>query len=74
MELQTTNKATFRGTKGKAASQKHEKKIEGPKPIQQSSSYKAQFVDWKNGKNDIFHEKHPQFPYYSLPFQGDSTY
>ena len=39
-----------------------------------SSSYKASFVNWKNGSEDVFHEKHPQFPYYSLPFNGNSTY
>jgi len=38
------------------------------------SSYQAAFPNWDNGKNDVFHEKHPQYPYYSLPFKGDSTY
>ena len=27
-----------------------------------------------NGQNDIFHEKHPQYPFYSLPFKGESNY
>ena len=27
-----------------------------------------------NGRNDIFHEKAPVFPFYSLPFRGDSYY
>jgi hypothetical protein len=32
------------------------------------------FPNWKNGQNDIFHEKHPQYPFYSLPFKGESNY
>ena len=74
MECKTTNKAVFTGAKGKAASIKKDVKHEVPKPVQTSSSYKASFVDWNNGKNDIFHEKHPQYPYYSLPFQGQTSY
>jgi len=38
------------------------------------SSYQASFPNWENGKNDVFHEKSPQYPYYSLPFKGNSTY
>jgi hypothetical protein len=34
----------------------------------------ASFPNWDNGKKDIFHEKTPQYPVYSLPFQGTSTY
>ena len=74
MDCTTTNKATFRGKKGSAALPKHEVIDSAPKPIQQSSSYKASFVDWKNGREDVFHEKSPQYPYYSLPFNGASTY
>jgi len=47
---------------------------EPPKPTPQVSSYKASFPNWENGNNDVFHEKHPQYPFYSLPFQGSSTY
>ena len=32
------------------------------------------FPNWQNGKQDIFHEKHPQYPFYSLPFKGESNY
>lgn len=39
-----------------------------------TSSYNAEFPNWNNGKNDVYHEKHPQFPYYSLPFKGASSY
>ena len=59
MDLQTTNKNTYRGTKGKAAEPKHEIVNEAPKPIQHSSSYKSSFVNWNNGKDDVFHEQHP---------------
>ena len=34
----------------------------------------ASFPNWNNGKKDIFIEKSPQYPVYSLPFQGESTY
>lgn len=43
-------------------------------PVQKTSSYAAEFPNWKNGLKDVYHEKHPQFPYYSLPFKGDSSY
>ena len=43
-------------------------------PMVAMSSYSAGFPNWKNGKQDIYHEKHPQFPYYSLPFKGNSNY
>jgi hypothetical protein len=38
------------------------------------SSYAKSFPNWKNGQGDIFHEKHPQYPFYSLPFKGNSQY
>jgi len=74
MDLYTTNKAAFKGEKAEKPKPKQGELQQTPKPIQQSSSYKACFVDWKNGRDDVFHEKHPQFPYYSLPFNGNSTY
>lgn len=74
MDLETTNKTKYRGQKGERPQPKVADIVEPPKPIQQTSSYKASFPNWENGKNDIFHEKHPQFPYYSLPFNGGSTY
>ena len=74
MDLVTTNKTRFKGEKGERAQPKKREVVEAPKPIQQTSSYHASFPNWDNGKNDIFHEKHPQYPYYSLPFNGGSTY
>jgi len=32
------------------------------------------YPNWRNGNADVFHEKHPQYPIYSLPFRGDSQY
>ena len=54
------------------------KKIRRPdgeaKPIMGQSSYQKAFPNWRNGQNDVFHEKHPQYPFYSLPFKGESNY
>ena len=44
------------------------------KPILAQSSYMKNFPNWRNGEGDIFHEKHPQYPFYSLPFKGESQY
>jgi hypothetical protein len=74
MDMMTTNKTKFRGEKGLRAEPKHQEIVEPPKPIQGFSSYNASFPNWDNGKNDVFHEKHPQYPYYALPFKGTSTY
>lgn len=74
MDLSTTNKTKFLGKKGERAAPKINELIETAKPTAQTTSYHASFPNWDNGKNDIFHEKHPQYPYYALPFAGDSTY
>ena len=44
------------------------------KPIQVTSCYGAAFPNWHNGKNDVFHEKHPQYPVYQVPFRAQSSY
>lgn len=74
MDMATTNKSKFRGEKGERASRKVNEIVEPAKPTQKTSSYNAAFPNWDNGKNDVFHEKEPQYPYYSLPFNGGSTY
>ena len=74
MDLETTNKTKYKGDKGERAQPRVTEVVDTKRPIQQTSSYHASFPDWDNGKNDIFHEKHPQYPYYSLPFNGGSTY
>lgn len=43
-------------------------------PLAKMSHYGLEFPNWKNGGGDIYHEKQPQYPYYSLPFKGDSSY
>jgi len=74
MDLSTTHKTNYLGKKGIKDLPKHKEIVGPPKPIVNTSSYKASYPDWDNGKDDIFHEKHPQYPFYSLPFQGESTY
>ena len=43
------------------------------KPIIGASAYAKAFPNWQNGPGDVFYEKQPQYPYYSLPFKGEST-
>jgi hypothetical protein len=38
------------------------------------SSYSANFLNWEISKHGILHEKKPQYPVYSLPFKGESSY
>ena len=38
-----------------------------------TSTFKANYPNWKNGENDVFHEREPQYPVYSLPFRGKTT-
>ena len=74
MDLQTTTGKTF--TKFKVIPKQKEAKrhIDEGKPILAYSSYTKAFPNWQNGQNDIFHEKEPQYPFYSLPFHGESYY
>lgn len=74
MDLKTTNMNSYKGKAGIKTLPKHKELAEPKKPIVQTSSYKASFPDWENGHDDVFIEKHPQYPYYSLPFAGESTY
>jgi len=74
MEMATTTNAVHNGEKGEKAKQKHPEVLKMKKPVQESSCYAAAFPNWDNGKQDIFHEKHPQYPYYAVPFRGESSY
>lgn len=74
MDLATTHKTRFLGEKGEKVPPKQDVIQGPPKPISMTTSYGASFPNWDNGKNDVFHEKHPQYPYYALPFNGGSTY
>lgn len=74
MDLGTTSQKTYKNfqviPKKKALKQVDDLK----KPILGESAYQKSFPNWKNGNADIFHEKHPQYPFYSLPFKGESNY
>lgn len=74
MDLGTTHGNAFTGRKGFPAEPVDRRVVEEPKPICAMSSYMASFPNWDNGKKDIFHERHPQYPVYSIPFAGESTY
>ena len=74
MDMATTQKTSFKGYSVQPSEKKLRSAPKNDAPMQQSSSYQAGFPNWKNGSNDIYHEKHPQFPYYSLPFKGNSNY
>lgn len=73
METSTQNKTTY--TNFKVLPPKRELKPipKSDAPAQKMSHYMAEFPNWQNG-GDIYHERHPQYPYYSIPFRGDSTY
>lgn len=74
MEMATTSKSDFKGAKGERAKSRKQPAPQEEKPIAGLSSYQANFPNWENGKNDVFHERHPQYPFYSLPFRGSSSY
>jgi hypothetical protein len=74
MDLHTTTGDTFKGRKGQAAQQMERRVVEEHKPIAAMSSYQASFPNWQNGKNEPWIEKAPQYPVYSIPFAGESTY
>lgn len=74
MEVQTTAKEVYRGDKGEKATLRKQETLKEDKPIVTQSSYQKNFPNWENGKADVFHEKHPQYPFYSMPFRGESSY
>ena len=74
METNTTNKTTFKNFKCDPKKKKLRLHENENKPILGHSSYAKAFPNWRNGHNDIFHEKSPQYPFYSLPFKGESSY
>ena len=74
MDLQTTQRQVHDGSFGKRADLINFDHELGERPMQLNSSYKMNYPNWKNGNADVFHEKHPQYPIYWLPFRGDSQY
>jgi len=59
MERATTTKEVHDGRKGKAAEPKHREQLKEDRELQKTSAYSSQFPNWKNGNQDIFHEKSP---------------
>jgi len=59
METNTTNKTNFKDFKCEPKKKKIRLADNEHKPILGQSSYAKAFPNWRNGQNDIFHEKHP---------------
>jgi len=59
MDLGTTSGKAYKNFK--VGPHVKEKRVHNDeqKPIVAFSSYQKSFPNWKNGQNDIFHEKHP---------------
>jgi len=57
MDLKTTMKEVFQGKKGEKANPKALITEPDERPIQKTSMYQANYPNWQNGKNDVFHEK-----------------
>ena len=74
MDLNTTTLSTFKNFDVKPNRKAPRLATNDNKPILGQSSYMKSFPNWQNGNQDIFHEKHPQYPFYSLPFKGESNY
>jgi hypothetical protein len=74
MDLSTTCKNHFKTFKVEKEAKKVSRNTKVQAPIMGRSCYAQEFPNWKNGQEDIYHEKRPQFPYYSLPFAGRSSY
>jgi hypothetical protein len=74
MEQATTNTSAFKAFKIQVPKRELKVVPKNDAPASKMSHYQAEFPNWQNGKNDIYHERHPQYPYYSLPFKGDSNY
>lgn len=74
MESKTTTKEDFKGLMGEKSNSKIQILQSEKKPTIKYSSYQANYPNWKNGHNDVFHEKEPQYPIYSVPFRGASSY
>ena len=72
--LYTTQKLAFKGKQEKQERPQEVKHIEPHKPMQKETSYAKNFPSWNNGHYDVFHEKHPQYPYYEVRHRGNSHY
>jgi len=59
MDLSTTNGTYYKGFQVKPLSKEQKAVQQSDAPCQQRSQYGAEFINWNNGNNDIYHEKHP---------------
>ena len=73
MDAVTSNETHYKGTTQEPIKLERRKHQKEAKPIIGQSAYAKAFPNWKNGAGDVFYEKEPQYPYYSLPFKGEST-
>ncbi len=74
MELSTTNTTMYKRFEVKPREKKTVSAEKFDAPVAKMSSYAANFPNWRNGSKDIYHEKTPQYPVYSLPFSGNTAY
>jgi hypothetical protein len=73
MDMHTTFKESFKAHKGPHTKPKKRVFEADHAPIATTSHYQQLYPDWRNGQ-DVLIEKTPQFPVYSLPFRGASSY
>lgn len=59
MDMGTTNMTSYQPFKVQPTKKRIQQKHTAPAPMMATSSYKAEFPNWDNGKNDIYHEKSP---------------
>ena len=59
MDMKTTSATNFKDFKDGPKIKETKKLNDDKKPIVGFSSYQKSFPNWKNGQNDVFHEKHP---------------
>lgn len=74
MDLNTTAKDNFKDFKITQTRKSVDRVEKTVAPVMATSAYRNQYPNWKNGQRDVYIEKHPQFPVYSLPFHGSSSY
>ena len=73
MDMGTTSSIAYKNFRVIPQKKQPKRHDDEGKPILAQSSYMKNFPNWRNG-GDIFHEKQPQYPFYSLPFKGESNY
>lgn len=59
MELSTTNKTNYNAFKVQPKVKEQRVAQQNDAPMIGTSTYSAGFPNWKNGQQDVYHEKHP---------------